>query len=592
MDQKFFIQPFAFAGDKTAIPDAVQPSGVVSFNQGYGFDYQRELGVDPDAKSIERDQMNWLFGAITENLAQYQRESIPEFITTANNGGAPFPYARGVMVRFRTGVNPFLTYVSKAAANTATPTEGASDANWELLIFERSSNAQALAGVDNNTVMTPLRVAEAIAASTVSVPAASETVAGIAEIATTAEVNTGTDNTRIVTPAKLAAYVPAASTTIVGKTRLATTAEAEAGVLATVAVTPAGLAAALAGQTVPSATETVAGIAEIATTAEVNTGTDNTRIVTPAKLAAYVPTASTTVVGKSRLATVAEATAGSLATVAVTPAGLSAAIAAAAVPSATESVAGILEIATTAEVTAGTDDARAVTPLKLAQYVPGATTTVAGKTRFATAAETTALTLFNIAISPGGLSPIMATKANLAGATFTGTIVAGDGLSFGSTLASSATDLSRHISIYAASGGFGFNLVSGAFNVIYGGIVRSNWSSTGYNVIGNCTATGGFQNGSSRLIKRDLRALPYGLADLEKIETCIGKYVEDIDPFGRDRLFVIAEQLAQVIAEPVTHDGLARADGTSVPTVEYSQLIPVIIEAIKELAGKIRKLEG
>lgn len=37
-------------------------------------------------------------------------------------------------------------------------------------------------------------------------PVASETVAGIAEIATQSEVDTGTDDTRIVTPAKLAAY--------------------------------------------------------------------------------------------------------------------------------------------------------------------------------------------------------------------------------------------------------------------------------------------------------------------------------------------------------------------------------------------------
>jgi len=37
-------------------------------------------------------------------------------------------------------------------------------------------------------------------------PAASETTAGIAEIATQAETNTGTDDTRIVTPAKLAGY--------------------------------------------------------------------------------------------------------------------------------------------------------------------------------------------------------------------------------------------------------------------------------------------------------------------------------------------------------------------------------------------------
>ena len=41
-------------------------------------------------------------------------------------------------------------------------------------------------------------------------PDATETVKGVAEIATQAEVTTGTDDTRIVTPLKLATAVPAA----------------------------------------------------------------------------------------------------------------------------------------------------------------------------------------------------------------------------------------------------------------------------------------------------------------------------------------------------------------------------------------------
>jgi hypothetical protein len=75
--------------------------------------------------------------------------------------------------------------------------------------------------------------------------AASETTAGKAEIATQAETDTGTDDARIVTPAKLA-------------TRLAAV--------------------------VVAASESAAGIAEIATQTETNTGTDDARIVTPLKL--------------------------------------------------------------------------------------------------------------------------------------------------------------------------------------------------------------------------------------------------------------------------------------------------------------------
>jgi hypothetical protein len=76
-----------------------------------------------------------------------------------------------------------------------------------------------------------------------AVPAASETVAGKAELATQAETDTGTDDARIVTPLKLATAVPAASTTAAGKVELATTAEALTGTDTARAVTPEGVKA-------------------------------------------------------------------------------------------------------------------------------------------------------------------------------------------------------------------------------------------------------------------------------------------------------------------------------------------------------------
>ena len=81
-------------------------------------------------------------------------------------------------------------------------------------------------------------------------PPATETVKGVAEIATQAEVDAGTDDERIVTALKLAARLADAFGAIV------------------------------------SATETIEGVAEIATQAEVDAGTDDERIVTALKLAA------------------------------------------------------------------------------------------------------------------------------------------------------------------------------------------------------------------------------------------------------------------------------------------------------------------
>lgn len=79
-------------------------------------------------------------------------------------------------------------------------------------------------------------------------PDASETVKGIVELATTAETTAGTDTTRAVTPAGVAAAMvaagttpPDASTTVKGLVELATTAETVAGTDPTRAVTPAGL---------------------------------------------------------------------------------------------------------------------------------------------------------------------------------------------------------------------------------------------------------------------------------------------------------------------------------------------------------------
>ena len=75
----------------------------------------------------------------------------------------------------------------------------------------------------------------------VTAPDASETVKGIVELATTTEVQTGTDTVRAVTPAGLAART--ATDTRTGVVELATTAEATTGTDTARAVTPAGVKA-------------------------------------------------------------------------------------------------------------------------------------------------------------------------------------------------------------------------------------------------------------------------------------------------------------------------------------------------------------
>jgi hypothetical protein len=108
-----------------------------------------------------------------------------------------------------------------------------------------------------------------------NIEAASDTVAGYVELATSAETITGSDSVRAVTPAGLQAKV--ATATVKGIVELATSAEVITGTDTDRAVTPDGLESKVTS-------ETEIGLIELATQAEVNTGTDVIRAVTPATL--------------------------------------------------------------------------------------------------------------------------------------------------------------------------------------------------------------------------------------------------------------------------------------------------------------------
>jgi len=164
MNQHYFDVPFAFAGDVTPIPDPLQTGGTVSFTEGWNFNYQRDLSTDPAAEPIDRSTMNWLLLQITQALQAIQNAGVPEFITAAQNGGASFPYGKGTPVLWSASGNaPFGKYVSLTAGNTNTPS--ASDpqgltTGWQLVVDPIATAAQAAAGTDDASIMTPLKVAQ------------------------------------------------------------------------------------------------------------------------------------------------------------------------------------------------------------------------------------------------------------------------------------------------------------------------------------------------------------------------------------------------------------------------------------------------
>lgn len=121
---KFFRLPFATSGDKTAVPDPVDVNGNVTYTQGYSYDYQRQK-TDPAAKNIERDKMNQIFFDITNAIAEIQSQGIPDFITTALNGGTAYSYAQYAVVKYSGDL-----YISLVATNTALPSDAT---KWALL---------------------------------------------------------------------------------------------------------------------------------------------------------------------------------------------------------------------------------------------------------------------------------------------------------------------------------------------------------------------------------------------------------------------------------------------------------------------------
>lgn len=128
MTTPYMRYPFAYAGDLTAVPQTVQVDGSISYPQGYGPNYELDPTVNPSSLEIERKKMNNLFNDITTILQQYQQFSVPEFITSAMNGGTAFSYSKGVRVRFDPGTGTSV-YVSLVDSNTTDPTN---TTNWVI----------------------------------------------------------------------------------------------------------------------------------------------------------------------------------------------------------------------------------------------------------------------------------------------------------------------------------------------------------------------------------------------------------------------------------------------------------------------------
>ena len=112
------------------------------------------------------------------------------------------------------------------------------------------------------------------------IPTASESEAGIIQIADQAEVDAGSDDTKAITPLKFdsSSQIAQATDSTLGRVELATQVEVDAGTDPDRVITPATYEG-------RQSSETLSGHIELATQAEVDAGTDTDRAVTPATLA-------------------------------------------------------------------------------------------------------------------------------------------------------------------------------------------------------------------------------------------------------------------------------------------------------------------
>lgn len=156
---KFIRYPFAATGDKTVVPDDIEPNGNLSYAEGYGFDYERNPVTDPQAKRIERDKMNQLHHDITSNIRQYQLYSTPWFYDSTANGGKPVSYPKGAKVRYKIGKEEN-TYISLIDNNTSKPDDSnhwavSNDADYAMRDGSRNF---AIAGGDANFITASLNL--------------------------------------------------------------------------------------------------------------------------------------------------------------------------------------------------------------------------------------------------------------------------------------------------------------------------------------------------------------------------------------------------------------------------------------------------
>ncbi len=135
-------RPFANSGDITNIPNDTQPNGSVSYEEGWGSQYE----VDPASggRRLEKNNFNGVFNLLTTNQKELVDQGVINHIVDKE-------YLINAKVRGTDGNN----YTSNKTTVTAPPS-----ADWDLDTISAgrdvATQGEAEAGINNENVITPL----------------------------------------------------------------------------------------------------------------------------------------------------------------------------------------------------------------------------------------------------------------------------------------------------------------------------------------------------------------------------------------------------------------------------------------------------
>mgnify|MGYP003647030011 CR=1 FL=1 len=109
---------------------------------------------------------------------------------------------------------------------------------------------------------------------------------------------------------------------------------------------------------------------------------------------------------------------------------------------------------------------------------------------------------------------------------------------------------------------------------------------------GNVTISGSLTQNSDETLKKSISTISGGLNTINALRGVTFKWNTKSKKEDTDSLHygVVAQEVASVVPEVVTDT--ENEDGSLVKGVQYTNIVPILIEAVKELSAKVTALEG